>query len=59
QTTRAVGSAAGTALVGIAISHTSVATGVRIGLTLCVVLSLFAAVIAHRVKMKNAVTRRS
>jgi len=32
QTTRAVGSAVGTALVGIAISYTSVRTGVRIGL---------------------------
>lgn len=59
QTTRAIGSAAGTALVGIAISHTSVLDGVRIGLTLCVVLSIFAAVVAHRVKMKNVITRRA
>ncbi|MGE8603130.1 MFS transporter [Bordetella trematum] len=59
QTTRAIGSAAGTALVGIAISHTSVLHGVRIGLGLCVALSLAAAVIAHRVKMKNVVTRRA
>ncbi len=59
QTTRAIGSAAGTALVGIAISHTSVLVGVRIGLTLCVALSLLAAAIAHRVKMKNVITRRS
>ncbi|AHV94155.1 MFS transporter [Bordetella holmesii] len=59
QTTRAVGSAAGTALVGIAISHTSVLIGVRIGLTLCLALSLVTAVIAHRIKMKNVITRRS
>ncbi|AMG86732.2 MFS transporter [Bordetella bronchiseptica] len=53
QTTRAMGSAAGTALVGIAISHSSVLDGVRAGLILCVLLSLFSAVVAHRVKMKN------
>ena len=57
QTTRAVGSAAGTALVGIAISHGSVLEGVRIGLAGCVVLSLGSAALSHRIKMKNVVTR--
>ncbi|OZI33542.1 MFS transporter [Bordetella genomosp. 5] len=59
QTTRAVGSAAGTALVGIAITHSSVLSGVRAGLILCVLLSLGAAVVAHRVKMKNLMMRRA
>ncbi len=57
QTTRAVGSAAGTALVGIAISHTSVLDGVRAGLAMCIVLSLAGAALAHRIKMKNVITR--
>ncbi|WP_409929271.1 MFS transporter [Bordetella genomosp. 13] len=57
QTTRAVGSAAGTALVGIAISHASVLDGVRAGLAMCIVLSLASALLAHRIKMKNVVTR--
>ena len=39
QTTRAIGSALGTALVGILISHSSVLNGVRTGLGLCIVLS--------------------
>lgn len=57
QTTRAIGSAAGTALVGIAITHSSVLEGVRIGLIMCVILALMAAYLAHRVKMKNVLTR--
>ena len=57
QTTRAVGSAAGTALVGIAISHTSVLDGVRAGLVMCIALSLAGAALAHRIKMKNVITR--
>lgn len=59
QTTRAVGSAAGTALVGIAISHGSVLNGVRAGLALCIALSVGSAVVAHQVKMKNATTGRA
>lgn len=55
QTTRSIGSAIGTALVGILIAHTSVLKGVRGGLALCVVLALCGAILAHRVKMKNAV----
>ena len=59
QTTRAMGSAAGTALVGIAISRSSVLDGVRAGLVLSVALSLCCAAIAHRVKMRNASPRRT
>lgn len=58
QTTRAIGSALGTAVVGILISHSTVLTGVRTGLILCIVLSLTCALLAHRVKMKNLVTSR-
>jgi len=58
QTTRAIGSALGTAVVGILISHSTVLSGVRTGLILCIVLSLACALLAHRVKMKNLVTSR-
>jgi len=58
QTTRANGSALGTAVVGILISHSSVLNGVRTGLVLCIVLSLTCALLAHRVKMKNLATSR-
>ncbi len=58
QTTRAIGSALGTAVVGILISHSTVLNGVRTGLVLCIVLSLICALLAHRVKMKNLATSR-
>ena len=58
QTTRAIGSALGTAVVGILISHSTVLKGVRTGLVLCIVLSLICALLAHRVKMKNLATSR-
>jgi EmrB/QacA subfamily drug resistance transporter len=58
QTTRAIGSALGTAVVGIIISHSTVLNGVRAGLILCIVLSLTCALLAHRVKMKNLATSR-
>lgn len=57
QTTRAIGSAIGTALVGIVIAHTSVLKGVRGGLALCVLLALCSAWLAHRIKMKNVINR--
>ncbi|MCD0505066.1 MFS transporter, partial [Bordetella petrii] len=57
QTTRAIGSAVGTALVGIAIARSSVLDGVRMGLVFCAVLALGCAYLAHRVKMKNVLTR--
>ncbi|MFY3146292.1 MFS transporter, partial [Achromobacter xylosoxidans] len=59
QTTRAIGSALGTAVVGILISHGTVLNGVRTGLVLCIVLCLTCAVLAHRVKMKNLATNRN
>lgn len=60
QTTRAIGSALGTAIVGILISRAGILNGVRAGLALCIVLSLLCAVLTHRVKMKNSTvgTRR-
>lgn len=57
QTTRAIGSAAGTALVGIVIARSSVLEGVRIGLVICTILALLCAYLTHRVKMKNVITR--
>ncbi|CAM3981500.1 MFS transporter [Bordetella tumulicola] len=57
QTTRAIGSATGTALVGIAIARSSVLEGVRIGLIICTLLALCCAYLAHRVKMKNVISR--
>ncbi|WP_175144712.1 MFS transporter [Achromobacter ruhlandii] len=59
QTTRAIGSALGTAVVGILISHGTILNGVRTGLVLCIVLCLTCAVLAHRVKMKNMATSRN
>ena len=58
QTTRAIGSAVGTAATGIAITYTSVLEGVRLGLIAAAFLSVFAAVVAHRVKMKNVVSAK-
>jgi len=59
QTTRAMGSAAGTAMVGVIISHTSVGEGIRIGLILAAASAVMAAVLTHRVKMKNIISRRT
>ena len=53
QTMRALGSALGTALVGIAIAHGSVSVGLRSGLIVCVGLCGTVAWIASRVRMKN------
>jgi len=57
QTMRAVGSASGTALVGIAIGYASVRAGVQIGLALCVALSLACAAVSSRIKMRNVERR--
>ncbi len=54
QTTRAVGSAAGIAAVGVVVSRTSVLTGVRIGLAASVVCCVVIALLALRVRMRNA-----
>ena len=53
QTTRALGSAVGTALVGMAISHGSVSVGLRSGLIVCVALCGAIAWITSRLHMKN------
>ena len=56
QTTRALGSAFGTALVGIAVARISVVVGVQVGLVLCVVMSFTVALICSRIHMKNFYT---
>lgn len=53
QTTRAVGSAAGIAAVGVLITRTSVLTGVRIGLIGSVVCCVIVALLALRMRMRN------
>lgn len=53
QTTRTIGSAVGTALVGILIRDSSVLHGVHAGLILCIALALTAAFLAKRIKIKN------
>ncbi len=53
QTTRAMGSAAGTAAVGIAISHLSVLAGIRLGLAFCMALGVLCALLCARIKMRN------
>ena len=58
QTTRAMGSAVGTALVGIVIAHTAIAQGIRIGLIMAALSALTAGVLSQRVKMKNVINRR-
>ncbi len=53
QTTRAVGSAAGIAAVGVMISHTSVLTGVRAGLIFAIVCCVLVGIMASAVRMRN------
>jgi predicted MFS family arabinose efflux permease len=53
QTTRAFGSAVGTALVGILIAHYSIALGLRIGLIGAVIASVTIGWLASRVKMPS------
>lgn len=53
QTTRAVGSAAGIALVGVLITRTSVLTGVRLGMIGSVVGCILVALLALRMRMRN------
>jgi EmrB/QacA subfamily drug resistance transporter len=53
QTTRALGSAFGTALVGILVAHISILMGVKMGLVLCVVMSIAIAWVCSRIKMRN------
>ena len=53
QTTRALGSAFGTALVGIIVARISITIGVKLGLVLCVVMSFAIAWICSRIHMRN------
>jgi predicted MFS family arabinose efflux permease len=53
QTTRALGSALGTALVGIAVAKISIAMGVRLGLVFCVLLCVLIGWVCSRIQMKN------
>lgn len=53
QTTRALGSAFGTALVGILVARISIVMGVKMGLVLCVVMSVAIAWVCSRIKMRN------
>lgn len=53
QTTRALGSAFGTALVGIMVARLSIVIGVKLGLALCVVMSLVIAWVCSRIHMRN------
>ncbi len=54
QTTRAVGSALGIALVGVFITRTSVLTGIRTGLFFSVACCVVTGLLALRVRMRNA-----
>ena len=53
QTTRALGSAVGTALVGMAIAHGSISVGLRISLVVCVALCGAVAWLASKIQMTN------
>ena len=53
QTTRALGSAVGTALVGMAIAHGSISVGLRVSLVVCVALCGAVAWLASKIQMKN------
>ena len=56
QTTRALGSALGTAIVGILIARISIVTGLRIGLVCCVLLCIMVGWLCTQIKMKNIAT---
>ncbi len=53
QTTRALGSAFGTAIVGMVVARLSINLGVTIGLVLCVAMSVLIAVVCTKIRMKN------
>ncbi|MDX3907823.1 MAG: MFS transporter [Pigmentiphaga sp.] len=53
QTTRALGSAIGTAVVGIVIARTSVNTGIEAGMGMAIVFCAAMIALAQRIKMKN------
>ncbi len=51
QTTRALGSAIGTTLVGLAIAHSSIKAGIQLSLAVCVVLCLVTAYLTWRTRL--------
>jgi predicted MFS family arabinose efflux permease len=53
QTTRALGSAIGTALVGVVIANLSIQTGLRVGLIAAVIACVVIGWLASRVKMNS------
>ena len=53
QTTRALGSAFGTAIVGITVARISVTVGVKAGLVCCIVMSLVIGWVCSRIHMRN------
>jgi predicted MFS family arabinose efflux permease len=53
QTTRALGSAFGTAIVGIAVARISITEGVKFGLVCCIVMSLVIGWVCSRIHMRN------
>lgn len=53
QTTRALGSAFGTAAVGMLVARISIHAGVQIGLICCIAMSLMIGWICSRIHMKN------
>ena len=56
QTMRSLGSALGTAIVGILIAKISILTGLRIGLVFCVLLCVMIGWLCTQIKMKNIAT---
>jgi MFS family permease len=53
QTNRALGSAVGTALVGMAITQTSVLIGMRVGLIISIIICAMVMLISARIKMHD------
>ena len=53
QTTRALGSAFGTAIVGIAVARISITVGIKAGLVCCIVMSLAIGWVCSRIHMRN------
>lgn len=53
QTTRSLGSAFGTALVGIVVARISITVGVKTGLVCCIVMSLVIGWVCSRIRMRN------
>ena len=53
QTTRALGGAFGTAIVGIVVARISITVGVKVGLICCIVMSLAIGLICTRIRMRN------